>query len=353
MNVAVCVKQIPDPATPGQLDPNTNWLKRDGKLILDDSDAYGVEMALQLVTAAGGGEVTLVSMAPNNEVSGLRTGLAMGAAKAILVSDPALAGSDALSTAKVLGAAIKRAEPGKLEADNTLDRSGKIILDDSDAYGVEMALQLAEAAGGGEVTLVSMAPNGETSGLRTALAMGAAKAIVVSDPALAGSDSLSTAKVLAKAIQRAEPDLVIAATESSDGYTGTVPEQIAALLDLPSVTFAKHIEIADGTAKVQRQTELGYDEVEVPLPAVVSVTAGVVEPRYPSFKGIMAAKSKPVDQVTVADLGIDGSQVGWAGAGQEIVSVADAEARQAGEIIEDDGEAFNKIVEFLDKLKVI
>src|SRR5918996_3912414 len=111
MNVAVCVKQIPDPATPGQLDPDSKTLKRDGKLILDDSDAYGVEMALQLVTAAGGGEVTLVSMAPNNEVSGLRTGLAMGAAKAILVSDEALAGSDALSTAKVLGAAIKRAEP--------------------------------------------------------------------------------------------------------------------------------------------------------------------------------------------------------------------------------------------------
>jgi len=146
---------------------------------------------------------------------------------------------------------------------------------------------------------------------------------------------------------------VLAATESSDGYTGTVPEQIAALLDLPSVTFAKHIEIADGTAKVQRQTELGYDEVEVPLPALVSVTAGVVEPRYPSFKGIMAAKSKAVDQLTVADLGLDAGQVGWAGSGQEIVTVDDAEAREAGEIIEDDGEGHAKIVEFLDKLKVI
>src|SRR2546425_4454805 len=110
MNVAVCVKQIPDPATPGQLDAN-NLLKREGKLILDDSDAYGVEMALQLVDKVGGGEVTLVSMAPNNEVSGLRTALAMGAAKAILVSDPALLGSDALSTAKVLAAAIGRANP--------------------------------------------------------------------------------------------------------------------------------------------------------------------------------------------------------------------------------------------------
>jgi electron transfer flavoprotein beta subunit len=245
------------------------------------------------------------------------------------------------------------AEPGKLEADNTLDRSGKIILDDSDAYGVEMALQLAEAAGGGEVTLVSMAAGGETGGLRTALAMGAAKAILISDDALSGSGALVTAKVLAAAIKRSEPDLVMAATESTDGYTGTVPEQIAALLDLPSVTFAKHIEIADNTAKVQRQTELGYDEVEVPLPALVSVTAGVVEPRYPSFKGIMAAKSKPVDQLTVADLGLEAGQVGWAGSGQEIVSVDDAEAREAGEIIEDEGEGHAKIVEFLDKLKVI
>ncbi len=114
-----------------------------------------------------------------------------------------------------------------------LVREGKLILDDSDAYGVEMALQLAEAAGGGEVTLVSMAPNGETSGLRTALAMGAAKAILISDDALAGSDALGTAKVLAAAIKRAEPDLVLAATESTDGYTGTTPVQVAELLGCP------------------------------------------------------------------------------------------------------------------------
>ena len=245
------------------------------------------------------------------------------------------------------------AEPGKLEADNTLDRSGKLILDESDSYGVEMALQLVDAAGGGEVTLVSMAPGGETAGLRTALAMGAAKAILVSDDALSGAGALDTAKVLAAAIKRAEPELVLAATESSDGYTGTIPEQVAALLGLPSITFAKHVEIADGTVKVQRQTELGYDEVESPLPAVVSVTAGVVEPRYPSFKGIMAAKSKPVDQVTVADLGIDPGSVGAAGSGQEIVAVEDAPAREAGEIVEDDGEAYTRIVGFLEDLKVI
>jgi electron transfer flavoprotein beta subunit len=255
MNVIVCVKQIPDPALPGELDPSTNTLKRDGKLILDESDSYGVEMALQLVGAAGDGSVTLVSMAPNDETSGLRTALAMGAEKAVLVSDPSLAGADALTTAKVLAGAVGRA---------------------------------------------------------------------------------------------GDYDLVIAGTESSDGYTGTVPEQIAEVLGLPSVTFAKTIAVDGTTVKVDRQTEAGYDEVTCSLPAVVSVTAGVVEPRYPSFKGIMAAKSKPVDTVTAADLGIESAS--WA---QSITNVEDAPAREAGEIIEDDGETFNKIVEFLDNLKVI
>ncbi|MFT7392950.1 MAG: electron transfer flavoprotein beta subunit, partial [Candidatus Azotimanducaceae bacterium] len=232
MNVIVCVKQIPDPALPGELDPSTNTLKRDGKLILDESDSYGVEMALQLVNTAGEGSVTLVSMAPNDEVSGLRTALAMGAEKAVLVSDPALAGADALTTAKVLAGAIGRA---------------------------------------------------------------------------------------------GDYDLIIAGTESSDGYTGTVPEQMAEVLGLPSVGFAKTITVDGGTVKVDRQTEAGYDEVTCTLPAVVSVTAGVVEPRYPSFKGIMAAKAKPVDTVTAADLGIE--SVSWA---QQITSVDDAPAREAG-----------------------
>src|SRR3954465_3860690 len=133
------------------------------------------------------------------------------------------------------------AEPGALNADHTLKRDGKLILDESDSYGVEMALQLVDKAGGGEVTLVSMAPNSETSGLRTALAMGAAKAVLVSDEALKGAGALDSAKVLAAAIKRVEGgDLILAATESSDGYTGTVPEQIAAVLELPSITFAKH-----------------------------------------------------------------------------------------------------------------
>jgi electron transfer flavoprotein beta subunit len=244
--------------------------------------------------------------------------------------------------------------PGTLAADHTLDRSGKLILDESDSYGVEMALQLVDAAGEGEVTLISMVPNGEVSGLRTALAMGAAKAVLVSDDALHGSDALSTAKVLAKCVERiGDVDLVLAATESTDGYTGTVPAQVGELLGWPSLTFAKHIETGDGKVKIQRQTEAGYDIVESPLPAVVSVTAGVVEPRYPSFKGIMAAKSKPVDQVTAADLGLDASQVGWTGSRQEITNVAQAPAREAGEKFEDDGTGAEKVVAFLEQLKVV
>tara|TARA_B100001250_G_scaffold414612_1_gene454625 strand:- start:3683 stop:4540 length:858 start_codon:yes stop_codon:yes gene_type:complete len=259
MKVVVCVKQIPDPALPGELDPSTNYLKRDDKLILDESDSYGVEMALQLVEAAGGGEVSLVSMAANGEVSGLRTALAMGAEDAVLVSDDALAGSDALGTARVLGAAISRMSP----------------------------------------------------------------------------------------------DLVLAGVESSDGYTGTVPEMIAGVLEMPSITFAKQIEVDGTTVKVQRQTEAGYDDVECQTPALVSVTAGVVEPRYPSFKGIMAAKKKPVEELDLAALGVDAAAVGQSGARQETVRVTAAEERQAGEVIEDEGDAHDKIVEFLGELKIV
>lgn len=246
------------------------------------------------------------------------------------------------------------ADPGALDPETkTLKRDVKLILDESDSYGVEMALQLVDTAGDGEVHLVSMAPNEERSGLATALAMGAASATLISDPALLGSDALTTAKLLAAAIGAQDADLVIAGSESSDGYTGTVPAQIAGVLDVPVITAAKAIEVDGETVKVQRQTDTGYDDVTCPTPCVVSVTAGVVEPRYPSFKGIMAAKSKPVDIKTAADLGLDADEVGWSGAQQEIVDIADAPKREAGEIIEDDGEGYLKIVEFLENMKVI
>ena len=239
-------------------------------------------------------------------------------------------------------------EPQRIDpASMRLTRAAKAILDDSDAYGVEIALRLAEAAGGAEVILVSMAPNQEVQGVRTGLAMGATSAVVISDPALAGADALTTAKVLSSAAQRVGADLVIAATESTDGYTGTVPAQIAALLDWPALTFAKQIELRGATVSIQRQTEDGYDVVEADLPAVVSVTAGVVEPRYPSFKGIMSAKSKSVEQLTLADLGLSVE------IREQVVAVEDAEARAAGQIVEDDGSAETEIINYLAQIKVL
>ena len=244
------------------------------------------------------------------------------------------------------------AAPQSLDASHNLDRSGKLILDEADTYGVEMALQLVDKAGSGEVTVVSMGAAADVAGLRNALAMGAAKAIIVSDESLRGTDALGTAKVRAAAIRRVSPDLILCATESSDGYTGTTPVQLAELLSLPSITFAKSITIDGTTVKVERQTETGYDEVTAPLPALLTVTAGVVEPRYASFKGIMAAKSKPVEVLSVADLALAG-EVGPTGARQEITDVVATESRQAGEKYVDEGDGAEKIVAFLESIKVL
>jgi len=244
------------------------------------------------------------------------------------------------------------AAPQSLDASYNLDRSGKLILDEADTYGVEMALQLVDKAGSGEVTVVSMGSAADVAGLRNALAMGAAKAVIVSDDGLRGTDALGTAKVLAAVIKREMPDLILCATESSDGYTGTTPVQLAELLGLPSITFAKSVAVEGSSVKVQRQTESGYDEVTAPTPCVVTVTAGVVEPRYASFKGIMAAKSKPVEILSVADLGLDGA-VGPAGARQEITDVVAAESRQAGEKYVDEGDGAEKIIAYLESIKVL
>ena len=244
------------------------------------------------------------------------------------------------------------AAPQSFDSSNNLNRSGKLILDEADTYGVEMALQLVDKAGSGEVTVVSMGSNADVAGLRNALAMGASKAVIVSDDSLRGSDALGTAKVLAAVIRRNDFDLVLAATESSDGYTGTTPVQLAELLGLPSITFAKAVSVEGSTVNVSRQTEEGYDEITAPLPALVTVTAGVVEPRYASFKGIMAAKSKPLEVLSVADLGLEG-QVGAQGAREVIVAVEAAESRQAGEKYVDEGDGAQKVVAFLESIKVL
>ncbi len=236
--------------------------------------------------------------------------------------------------------------PQHLGEDLRLVRSGKALLDDADTYGVELGLRLTEASGG-DVVVVSMVPGGETAGVRQALAMGAASAVVVSDERLEGADALTTARVLAAVVRRLGADLVITATESTDGYTGTVAGQIAGLLGWPALTFTRGLHLEGSRVTAERQVEDGVWVVEAELPCVVSVTAGIVDPRYPSFKGIMSAKSKPVEQLSLDDLGL-GVQVR-----ERVRSAREAEARSAGTVIEDDGTAEAAIVAFLESIKVL
>ncbi|HET7481557.1 MAG TPA: electron transfer flavoprotein subunit beta/FixA family protein [Actinomycetota bacterium] len=240
--------------------------------------------------------------------------------------------------------------PGELDADNRLKREGvQGVLDPGDEFGVEAGLQLKEAQGG-EVTLVSMGPATAQEAVRRGLSMGADKGVLVTDDSLKGADAYVTAKVLAEAIKKESPDLVIAGVESTDGYSGTMASTLAEFLGLPQVTFVKSIESAEGTLKVDRQTADGYHVVECPLPALITVTAGINEPRYASFKGIMAAKKKPLEQVGLSELGLSADDVkSW----QNVTTVADAEARKAGEVIEDDGTGAAKIADFLKEAKVI
>ncbi len=239
------------------------------------------------------------------------------------------------------------ATPYRLEeGNNWLIRPEEQILDDTDRYGVEMGLQLAQASEG-TVTLVSMGPAGNGQGIRQALAMGADKAILVEDNTLRGSDALTTARVLAAAIEKEEFDLVIAGTESTDGYSGVVPQMLAEILGVPALTYATKVETADGAVTIHRQTASGYDVVSSSLPAVVSVTAGVVEPRYPTFKGIMDAKKKPVDAFSMGDLGAERAPE------QLVLSITAAPERAGGNKVEDDGEAHLAIVSLLEDRKVI
>lgn len=232
------------------------------------------------------------------------------------------------------------------EGSNWLVRPDEQVLDDTDRYGVEMGLQLAQA-NDGTVTLVSMGPAGNAQGIRQALAMGADKAVIVEDDGLRGADALTTARVLARAIENEGYDLVIAGTESTDGYAGVVPQMVAELLDAPALTYATAVETDGSNVKIHRQTTDGYDVVESALPAVVAVTAGVVEPRYPTFKGIMEAKKKPLETVSLGDLEVDRSET------QNVASIADAPERGAGRKIEDEGEAYTEIVSLLAERKVI
>jgi len=234
-----------------------------------------------------------------------------------------------------------------LEGDNSISREKEAVLDPGDECGVEEGLQLKEAHGG-EVVLVSMGPERAKDAIRKGLSMGADRGVLISDASLAGADALLTARVLAAAIKQESPDLVICATESYDGSTGTVPPMLAELLGVPQLTFAKKVEIDGPTVKIHRQTADGYQIVEAATPALVTVTAAIAEPRYASLKGIMAARSKEIKQVAFADLGVEKSEPA-----ETIEGVVDAETRKAGEVIEDDGTAVDKIVRVLAAAKVL
>lgn len=237
-----------------------------------------------------------------------------------------------------------------LGPDDRLVREGvEGALDPGDEFAIEAALQLTEAHGG-EVTLVSMGPEIAAAGVRKGFSMGAHAGMLVTDTALEGADALATARVLAAALGRASFDLVIAGVESTDGYTGTVPMTVAELLALPSATFARKIEIVDGSLRVDRQTEGGYDVVSCPLPALVTVTGSAAEPRYPTLKGIMAAKSKPLEQLSLADLGLSRGDVA---ATQSVEAVSEAPQKTAGVVIEAGDDAAARVAELLAEAKAI
>lgn len=228
------------------------------------------------------------------------------------------------------------------------------ILDPADEYSLETALRLVEAHGG-EVVAISMGPSSAAEALRRAMAMGAERAILVSDPALAGSDAPTTAKVLAAVIGGETPDLVICATEATDAYSGMVPGVLAELLDLPQLTFARSVEIDGETITVHRDVELGTQTIQSTLPAVLTVTASIAEPRYPSFKGVMAAKRKPIDERDAAALGLDSASVGEAGARERVLAIEEVRQEKQGQIVQDDGSgsSVDEIVAFLQKIQVV
>jgi electron transfer flavoprotein beta subunit len=240
------------------------------------------------------------------------------------------------------------------DGDHTLDRdSADAVLDEINERAVEESLQLKEAHGG-EVTVVCVGPERATDAIRKALSMGADKAVHVSDPELHGADLLQTAKVLAAAIGRVDGvDLVIAGNESSDGSGGAVPAVLAELLGYPQLTHARTVELDGTTLKVDRETDDGITHLQASLPAVISVGEKINEPRYPSFKGIMAAKKKRVDTLTVADLGIDASQVGLANAWSTVVEAAPKPPRAAGQRVADEGDGGAQIAAYLVSQKLI
>ncbi|HXY85071.1 MAG TPA: electron transfer flavoprotein subunit beta/FixA family protein [Gaiellaceae bacterium] len=243
----------------------------------------------------------------------------------------------------------KRIDP----ATRRLDRSGEGALNSFDANAVEEALRLKDAAGEGEVAVVSLGPAKAQDVLRKALAMGADRALLVCDEGAAGSDLLATSAVLARALEREDAALVLFGQQSGDGDGAVLAAAVADRLHRPMVSQAAEVTRSDDKLRVKRQTEFGYDVIEVPLPAVVAVSDAINEPRYPSLKGIMGAKSKPQDVVSLADLGVDAGQAGEEGSHTEVLALRDPPARGDSRKLEDDGTAAAQVVDFLVEKRLL
>jgi electron transfer flavoprotein beta subunit len=246
-------------------------------------------------------------------------------------------------------------------SDSTLDREGvDAVLNDLDEYAVEEALRFVEANGGLDsgahtITLLSMGPDRATEALRKGLSMGADGAVHVVDNALAGSDSLATSLVLAAAISRGEYDLVFCGTESTDARMSVVPAMLAERLGWPQLTFAGEVNIdpSAGTVAIKRMTEDGVESMSAALPAVVSVIEKINEPRYPSFKGIMAAKKKTIESLALSDLGVDASAVGLSASWSPVTNFSVRPPRSGGVKVEDSGDGGEKLVSFLVERKLV
>ena len=237
--------------------------------------------------------------------------------------------------------------------DNTVDRaSASNVINEMDEYAIEEALKLKEAHGG-EVTILTMGPDRATESIRKALSMGPDKAVHVVDDALHGSCALSTSKVLAAALKTLEADLILTGSESTDARGQVVPHMVAERLGVAALTGARKLTVDGSTLTIERQTEEGYEVVTAATPAVVSVWDTINEPRYPSFKGIMEAKKKPVQTLALADLGVSADEVGFAGASTVVVEASKRPPRQGGTRVTDEGEGGIKLVEYLATEKFV
>jgi electron transfer flavoprotein beta subunit len=238
-------------------------------------------------------------------------------------------------------------------ADKTVDRAAvDPVINYIDEFAIEEGLRLKEQHGG-EVTILTVGPERATVSIRKALSMGADKAVHVSDEAIHGSDAIATAKVLAKALGTIDWDVAIAGSEATDARGSVVPAMLAELLGVPQLTQARKVDIDGSTVTIERVTDTGYQKIEASTPAVISVVEKINDPRYPSFKGIMAAKSKPIDMKAVADIGLDAAEVGLANSSTAVESFENAPPRQAGQVVKDEGDGGTKIADFLASKKLI